>query len=242
MYIDFNHLRRDDFKLFSYICKKENILELMLLLNCTLLVLENHSNGSKIISTPLLLLFLVIIFTLLAAIIFIYSKYKSILKELYSYQNKNLIDREVKDEIVQELANDYLETLRNTALLESYLPEDERKYGLRILKKMYDAVFGKKTFPWEKAYNAISILYDQLPERLRSAYPELDEAEIRLCCLTYMDINNTEIATIMRFKINTIQAKKSVIRKKLGIEGYGNIRDFLTVDLDNRQSKKLASE
>lgn len=181
-----------------------------------------------------LVLILFIVIVLVSILLVLYSKYKAARKELLSVRVLKESEIRAKDDIVHELAYDYLETLRNTALLESYLPEDERKYGLRILKRMYDAVFGKKTFPWEKAYNAIGILYDDLPERLRKAYPELDEAEIRLCCLTYMDINNTEIATIMRFKINTIQAKKSVIRKKLGIEGYGNIRDFLEADLNSR--------
>lgn len=75
-------------------------------------------------------------------------------------------------------------------------------------------------------------MYDNLPDKLRQIYPELDEAEIRICCLTYMEVNNTEIAAIMRFKINTVQSKKSVIRKKLGIDGYGNIRDFIIEDLN----------
>lgn len=178
--------------------------------------------------------FLVIIMILSIICIFLTYKYYSLNKKAANYSKQIDLDINKWDKISKQLAEDYLNTIKNTALLELYLLEDERKYGLKILRRMYDAVFGKKTFPWEKAYNAIAILYNELPERLRKAYPELDEAEIQLCCLTYMDINNTEISTIMRFKINTIQAKKSVIRKKLGIEGYGNIRDFLETDLNNR--------
>lgn len=141
-------------------------------------------------------------------------------------------EKDTKASLTEEVAIDYLRILSDTALIESFIPEEDRKLGLRILRKTYDVVYGKKSYPWDKAYKAISILYDNLPDKLRQIYPELDEAEIRICCLTYMEVNNTEIAAIMRFKINTVQSKKSVIRKKLGIDGYGNIRDFIIDDLN----------
>lgn len=196
-------------------------------IHCHLFANELHS--AEII-VPLV--FSVILITLIFLCYRLYKKsqfYQEEMRLIETRQQKELTEQ---NSLAREIANDYINILSNTALLESFLPEDERKYGLKILKKIYDAVYGKKNFPWEKAYKAISILYNNLPEKLRRQYPELDEAEIRICCLTYMEVNNTEIATIMRFKINTVQAKKSVIRKKLGIDGYGNIRDFIIEDLE----------
>jgi DNA-binding CsgD family transcriptional regulator len=55
----------------------------------------------------------------------------------------------------------------------------------------------------------------------------LEEAEVRICCLIYAGLNNTEISILMEWTTNTIQMKKSIIRKKIGVEGYGNLSDFL---------------
>lgn len=179
----------------------------------------------------------VIIFCLITAITLSIFYFRIHKKNKQNTNESKDIDPEEEEKdtgntLTKEVATDYLRILSDTALIESFIPEEDRKLGLRILRKTYDVVYGKKSYPWEKAYKAISILYDNLPDKLRQIYPELDEAEIRICCLTYMEVNNTEIAAIMRFKINTVQSKKSVIRKKLGIDGYGNIRDFIIEDLN----------
>lgn len=178
----------------------------------------------------------VIIFFLISAIILgIILYYRNKLKEKETEGIDTIVPKIEKDErtiLSEEIAVDYLRILSETALIESFIPEEDRKLGLKILRRIYDVVYGKKSYPWDKAYKAISILHDNLPDKLLKLYPELDESEIRISCLTYMEVNNTEIATIMRFKINTVQSKKSVIRKKLGIDGYGNIRDFIVEDLN----------
>lgn len=193
-----------------------------LFLNCEVL--------PKTATLIILVLFIIATIALLVICIILYRKIRSYKKEMDLINSKK--DHHIiKIELAKEISTDYLSVLRNTALLESYLPEEDRKEGLKILRKMYDAVYGKKTYPWEKAYKAISILHNNLPSKLKEKYSELDEAEIQICCLTYMDASNIEIATIMRFKVNTVQAKKSVIRKKLGIDGYGNIRDYMVKEL-----------
>lgn len=182
-------------------------------------------------TTITIVLILLIVAIILGIICFLlHKKNLSLVNKIREINSKT--EDSPREILINEVATDYLKILSDTALLESFIPEEDRKLGLKILKKLYDVVYGKKSYPWEKAYKAISILYDNLPEKLLQLYPELDESEIRICCLTYMEINNTDIATIMHFKINTVQSKKSVIRKKLGIDGYGNIRDFIVEDLN----------
>ncbi len=70
-------------------------------------------------------------------------------------------------------------------------------------------------------------LHNGFFERLREKFPHLDEDEFRICCLTYAKFDSTEISIIMRLSVNTIQMKRSSIRKKLRIPPMGNIPNFL---------------
>lgn len=186
------------------------------------------------IAITIIIILVILVVTLAIVTIKLVKENKFLRRNSYLERNDKK-ENTLHNDYIEDIATDYLKILGNTALLESFITEEDRKLGTRILKKIYDAVYGKKSFPWEKAYKAVSILHDNLPDKLRKLYPELDEAEIRICCLTYLEVNNMEIATIMRFKINTVQSKKSVIRKKLGIEGYGNIRDFIIEDLKKEE-------
>ena len=120
----------------------------------------------------------------------------------------------------------HFDIFKKIALLESHLIEEEKKQGRRLLKKVNDIVYNENSLDWNMLYDTLNKLYKGFPDLLRIKYPELDETEVRICCLTYADLNNSEIALILGFSINTIQMKKSAIRKKLGIEGYGNIVEF----------------
>lgn len=121
----------------------------------------------------------------------------------------------------------HFDILKKTALLEKYLREDERKKGEHLLRKFNEVVYGRKKMGWDLLYQTLNNASNGLFEQLRNRLTELDESEFRICCLIYADFNNTEIALILNYRVNTIEAKKSTIRKKLGIESFGKIRDFL---------------
>jgi len=116
---------------------------------------------------------------------------------------------------------------KKAALLEGYLREDERKQGEKLLKKFNEIVYGQENLDWSKLYQSMNEVQDGFFDKMRKKYPELDESEFKICWLSYADFSNTEISIIMKQSINTIQTKKSAIRKKIGVKEYGNLVEFL---------------
>ncbi|HCK24230.1 MAG TPA: hypothetical protein DHW31_05475, partial [Bacteroides graminisolvens] len=97
----------------------------------------------------------------------------------------------------------------------------------QLLRKFNEIVYGQDTLNWERLYRVMNDLYDGFFDRLREKFPFLEEDEFRICCLTYTQFSGSEISIIMGLSINTIQMKRSVIRKKLQIPSNGNIPHFL---------------
>lgn len=162
------------------------------------------------------------------------SKHKQALlaAEQRAYQMKLLAESYDQDKkSMRNIILEHFNILKKTALIDGYMREDERKQSQKFVKKFNEAVYGQDSFDWDKTYDVLNHLYDNIVTKMRTKYPGLDESEFRICCLTYADLNNTEISIIMGFKVNTVQSKKYSVRKKLGINGYGNIVEFLKEDM-----------
>ncbi len=151
------------------------------------------------------------------------------------YHLKDVVDNyDEKEDSFKKVLFQHFDIFKKVALLESHLKEDEKKQGQKLLKKVNDIVYNKNSLDWEMLYDTMNKLYRGFPDTLRSKCPQLDESEIRVYCLTYAGLLNSEIALILGLSVNTIQMKKSSIRKKLGIEGYGNIIEFFDKNIKEK--------
>lgn len=178
-------------------------------------------------------LFLVILLIGLA-----FYRYRVINKE-------KLLDAQQKIFQLKELANSYDEKevsqrnvllehfniLKKAALVEGYMKDEEKKQGEKLLKKFNEIVYGQDTIDWNKIMETMNHLSKNFPDKIKKAYPQLDDTEFKICCLTEAGLANMEIAIILGLSVNTIQMKKSNIRRKLKIEGYGNIIEYLKKNL-----------
>ena len=166
----------------------------------------------------------------------------------YRYRIKNkekLLDAQQKILQLKDLANSYdekgisqrnvllehFDILKKVALLEGYMKDDERKQGEKLLKKFNEIVYNQDSVDWSKIFQTLNHLSNNFPNKTKKAYPQLDDAEFKICCLTEAGLANMEIAIILGLSVNTVQMKKSNIRKKLNIEGYGNIIEYLKKNL-----------
>ncbi|MFV0417249.1 MAG: LuxR C-terminal-related transcriptional regulator [Dysgonomonas sp.] len=167
----------------------------------------------------------------------------------YRYRIKNkekLLDAQQKILHLKDLANSYdekgisqrnvllehFDILKKVALLEGYMKDDEKKQGEKLLKKFNEIVYNQDSVDWSKIFQTLNHLSNNFPNKMKKAYPQLDDAEFKICCLTEAGLANMEIAIILGFSVNTVQMKKSNIRKKLNIEGYGNIIEYLKKNLN----------
>lgn len=117
--------------------------------------------------------------------------------------------------------------LKKAAVLEGYLNKEEKKTGKNLLRKFNDVVYGQKELDWNILYDTLNDAGNGFLNKLKSKFPQLEESEFRICTLIYVECNNTEIGIILNYSVNTVHAKKSIIRKKLGVKTFGDIREFL---------------
>ncbi len=173
------------------------------------------------------------IIILLAGFLFYYRK--------YTLSKRNELEAEQKIYHFLNMAKSYsekeatfrnalleqFEILKKTASLENHIRQDDGNRSKQLLRKFNEIVYGQDTLNWERLYRVMNDLYDGFFDRLREKFPFLEEDEFRICCLTYTQFSGSEISIIMGLSINTIQMKRSVIRKKLQIPSNGNIPHFL---------------
>ncbi len=196
-------------------------------------VIQNENNRLLIEKQSASLIILGLIVLVLGLSIFIYWK---------SVKNKEaLSDAELKISQLNDMADsfnkkensfkkvllEHFDILKKVALLEGHMRDDEKKQGQKLLKKVNEIIYKQESLDWNMLNDTMNQLYNGFPDKLKERYPQLDEAEVRICCLIFAGLNNTEISILMEWTINTIQMKKSIIRKKIGVEGYGNMTDFL---------------
>lgn len=180
--------------------------------------------------------FIIVSALLLAIIILLFVYYRHVMKhkkesleiEKRIYQLKEMA-RATKDEkdSFRSVLLEHFGILKKAALLEIYLREDEKRPGKHIIKMFNKVVYGQEELDWNKFYKTMDTAYNGLFSQMKKLLQELNETEFRICCLAYAGLSNTETAIILGYSSNTIQTRKSLIRKKLDVDNFANFRRFL---------------
>lgn len=204
---------------------------------------QNENNRLKIKEQKTFLLSTTVIIIFGIVSIFFYKKSQDSKKSALEKENK-ILDAEKKIYQLIEMSNNYddrensiksvlfhhFDILKKTALLKQYLKNsDEQDH--RLVKKVNEIVYGQGSLNWNIFYQDMDKIYDSRFERLKTKYPLLDEVEFRVCCLTYANLSCSEIGIILDLSPNTVQMKRSSIRKKLGIEAYGSIQAYIDTEI-----------
>ncbi len=203
-------------------------------------LLQNHNEQLRAEKQQILLiasfvvLFIVILF-LLVSRRSMHRKKELLEAEQKIYYLKDLAQsfKDEKEDSFRSILLKHFGILTKTALMEGYLRDEERRKGQHLLKKFNQIVYGQDDLDWNTLYQLMNNLYGGFLDELRKECPQLDEAELRICCLIYAGFDNTEIAIILKYHVHTIQMKKTSIRKKLGVQTFGDIHDFLEKKVKN---------
>ena len=134
-----------------------------------------------------------------------------------------------KDKSLKNMLMRNFDMAKKLSLLEVTLNQEEKKYGAKLLRRfkeiVYDAPDGHY---WERLYPTINHYYNGRLNILKQQYPSLDETEFKVCCLSLADFKNDEMAIFMNCSESTVRAKKTSIRKKIGIVHGGDLSQYLT--------------
>ena len=163
-------------------------------------------------------------------------------------KNKRLImEIEQKTDSLQKLADkfsaenstfshlllDHFGILRKTVSIESLLTETEQKNGKKLIKKFNNIVYGQDKMDWDKMYSLMDNLRDGFYSKLRIKYPQLNETEFRISCLSCeTDFSDKEIEIILGTTLNMVRRIRSDLRKKIGMCKGENFLNFFEKNID----------
>ncbi|WP_077434372.1 tetratricopeptide repeat protein [Sphingobacterium sp. CZ-UAM] len=98
-----------------------------------------------------------------------------------------------------------------------------------MLNQFNTIVYGQSSLDeqWEVLHQAFKQSRPTYSEKIRKNYPQISETEFRIAILTYADFSVKEIALILKQSPHTIQTRRTTLRKKLGIDNWGDIAEFI---------------
>ncbi|MCL2097158.1 MAG: hypothetical protein FWH23_00160 [Bacteroidales bacterium] len=133
-----------------------------------------------------------------------------------------------KDKTLKSMLMRSFDMAKKLSLLEVTLNQEEKKHGAKLLRRfkeiIYDTPDGNY---WQRLYPTINHYYNGRLNLLKQRYPSLDETEFKVCCLSLADFRNDEMAIFMDCSESTVRAKKTSIRKKIGITQGGDLAQYL---------------
>lgn len=144
-------------------------------------------------------------------------------------QNSLLSER---TETLQGMAASNLQFMRKLTQCQNH-PSDKNISFLQQVNDILTDIKQDDLDNREEICNNVDLVYDGFRTRLATAYPDLTEQEIELCCLMRAGIETKAIATLTGLSIYSIQKRRTAIRKKLSMEPGADIIRFLEVNLYN---------
>ena len=170
--------------------------------------------------------------TLLAAGVIIFLYYRK-----YDRNKRLLWESELKIESLQRMADNFsneknsfrdvlleqFDILRKTALIQNILNQSEQSSvsGQKLLKKFNQIVYGQDALNWNKLYQTMNTLEDGFYEKIKAEFPQWNETEFRIFCLTHANqFNDNEIAIILDKTVPMIRKMRNKIRKDMGTPRY----------------------
>ncbi len=80
---------------------------------------------------------------------------------------------------------------------------------------------------WENFRRMFEDIHPDFNYRLKTAYPDLGNAELKLCALLRLNLNLKESSKILGISSDSVKTARSRLRKKLGLSTEENLVDFL---------------
>lgn len=98
-----------------------------------------------------------------------------------------------------------------------------------LIGRFNHIVYGETTIDeqWSALLQTFKNARPGYADKIRKDYTDLTETEFRICILTYADFSVKEIAVVLQQSPNTVQARRTTLRKKLGLTGGADIAEHI---------------
>ena len=90
------------------------------------------------------------------------------------------------------------------------------------IKQVWD-----KEADWESLEPLLDVIHTDFFKNIYKAYPNLTQSELRHLAYIRMNLSNTEVAGLMRVKIESLRALRYRLKKKLSLTEGLDLRDFI---------------
>lgn len=196
-------------------------------------LMKNEHNEELISNQRWIILLLILVIIVLFASVILYLKSVKNRKALKEAKDKIQVFKEMaegynqKNDSLRSILLQHFDILKKAALLDGYLRKEDRDNGQKVLKKFNEIIYGQERLDWNILYDAMNKLHNGFFDSVRNTFPQLDETDFRICCLIYANFSNTEIGIILGMTTSSIASRRSSLRKKMGVEEYGNIAEFI---------------
>lgn len=107
--------------------------------------------------------------------------------------------------------------------------ENHRSERNSLIGRFNYIVYGETTIDeqWDTLLQTFKNARPGYADKIRKNYTDLTETEFRICILTYAEFSVKEIAVVLQQSPNTVQARRTTLRKKLGLTGGADIAEHI---------------
>lgn len=142
---------------------------------------------------------------------------------LIEEKNQELTASEMHVMAKDQLLNEAKSML--SSIMESGLPEDERRAVRRLVNKIDDSVDQEKQ--WKSFQEHFDFVHNDFFKKLKSIHPKITLPEARLCTLLKMNMTSKEIAEQLNLSVRGVETKRYRLRKRLDLSKNLSLEEFL---------------
>ena len=166
-------------------------------------------------------------------------------------KNARLKESELKNELEhksKELASYALNFIQKNELLNeltekvNQLKNESPESSVKGLNQLNNMINGSMRIDqdWENFKMMFEEIHGNYFVRLKDSYPDLGNAELKLCALLRLNLNLKESSRILGISSDSVKTARSRLRKKLNLKTEENLVDFL-IQFDSKTKHKMTA-
>ncbi|MBN7813384.1 hypothetical protein J0A68_20685 [Algoriphagus sp. H41] len=137
--------------------------------------------------------------------------------EILELKNKELTTTALQ--IIEK--DEFIEKLRNN------LSDDKGLVDVNSLKKMIKSVQGTPGSNWKEFEARFTAINESFYENLQKGFPELTQADLKICALVKLNFSSKEMASLLGISIESVHTSRYRLRKKFNIDRNENLVEFI---------------